>query len=98
MNEHKWTHQWSALRLGGAVQSFRGLGGRLHECPLKDSRIFAAPTADILRRIVGLMSEKVEKRSNCWTALWLDKMLQGRRMLEKRQRPEDTSRVSDGLL
>lgn len=98
MNEHQWTHQWSVLRLGGAVQSFRGLGGRRHERPLKDSRIFSAATADILSRIVGLMSVKVEERSHCWTALWLDKMLQGRRMLEKCQRPEDTSRVSDGLL
>lgn len=57
------------LRLGGVVQSFRGLSGLPHEHPLMDSRIFSAETADSLSRIVGLMYDKGEDLSHRWTAL-----------------------------
>lgn len=55
MQERVCTHQWSALRLGGAVQSFRGLRGLTHERTLQGAKIFSAATADSLSRTVGLM-------------------------------------------
>lgn len=68
INEHELTHQWSVLRLGGAVQSFRGLSGLPHERPLMDSKIFSAATADSLSRIAGLAYDNGEELSHWWTA------------------------------
>lgn len=98
MNEHEVTHQWSVLKLGGGVQSFRDLSGLPHGRPLMDSKIFSAAAADSLSRTAGLRCENGEELSHWCTALGLGKMLQGRRMLEKHHRPEEKSRVSDWLL
>lgn len=61
IEKHKWTHQWSVLRLGGAVQSFRGLSGLPHAPLLMDSTIISAATLDSLSWRVGFIHDKGEE-------------------------------------
>lgn len=91
------TNQWSLLRLGGAVQSFRGRRGPPQAPPLIDSDNVLTATAD--KRIIraDLQEEEEEEQSHMWKAPWLDERLRGGVKSEKCHWPEERGSASDWL-